>query len=261
MSAIEAELVKATKFKGAKFDDRQEYLRALLNVIDSKLSNEAYDNLTEEAVDWHTKAVKAHDTKQDIPEFDDAETEEAEEAEEAEDQDETEEADEEPPEQDELPLTSPKHPLHRKPKVTEEPEEPDDDETNNAEAVDAADEPAVETDEDDGQGEKPPAKAAKPKAKGKTVKEAKPFKKPKRVIDYNAIYGEKDRYGIVKGTKTAEAVKLYEKGVTSAQLMDELGGRHYNVLARLSQQGHKIEKLQGGVWKVTHKDDIKKKSK
>jgi hypothetical protein len=238
MNEIEAELVKAAKFKDKGYDDRQDYLAALLIAMDKKISDDQYDLLSDEAVAWHVKAVEAKDNSKEIPDFEGSEIEDDE----------------------ELPLTDPKHPLHRPSAEAEETEDDEvDPETVNPEPVEEDEEPVP---------------APKPKAKAKVAKaakveepeeaepeEPKAEKKPKRKIDYTTLTGEKDRYGIVKGTKTSEAVKLYEKGRTLAQVTDELGGRHYNILKRLTKDGHLVEKLEGGVWKITHKDDLTKKSK
>lgn len=160
----------------AKFNDRQDYLAALLHLIDTKLSNDDYDRLTDDAVKWHHAAVKAHESQSEIPDFMEPE--------------------EQPPE-------SP-------PKRTQRPPEP------------------VGT---------------------------------KKRPDYSKITGEKDRYGITIGTKTAEAIKMYEEGCSAKQILDELGGRHYNILKKLQKEGHRISKTELGVWTLTHKDDLQPKEK
>ncbi len=85
-------------------------------------------------------------------------------------------------------------------------------------------------------------------------------KKPKREpTGYEDITGEKDRYGITIGTKTHKAVLMYEKGVTCKQIEDAIGGRHRNILKQLAKAGHRVEKLGGGVFKVTHSSENGKK--
>lgn len=98
------------------------------------------------------------------------------------------------------------------------------------------------------------AKPRKP-AKAKAGKAEKPESKVN--IDYTALTGEKDRYGVTKGTKTSMAVAMYEKGATTKQITAELGGRFYNILKQLVKDGHTVEKQEGGVWKLIHKDDVK----
>lgn len=229
VSPIEAELVKATKFKKAKYPDRQQYLSALLEAID-KLTNEAYDSLSDEAFAWHKEAVPAREAKTPIPDFTEAEeTEDATPVEEATEHDET--------------------------GISEE-------QTAEAEATEEIQASVPEDGGHAGQQDGSGDKKAATKSKGKTAAPAKEAKKPsKKSPDYTALTGEKDRYGIIIGTKTAEAVKMYEKGCTAAQIYEALDGRFYNILKRLTGEGHRVEKLEGGVWKLTHKDDLKKKGK
>jgi hypothetical protein len=65
----------------------------------------------------------------------------------------------------------------------------------------------------------------------------------------------KDRYGLRVGSKTSRAVELYEQGVKMCVVREELGCNYYNVLNKLSQQGHIIEHLDGGIIKIRHKED------
>jgi hypothetical protein len=263
MTSVEEELVKATKFKGAKFTERQDYLAALLMAIDSKLRDDDYDNLSDEAVSWHTNAVAKYEAKDEIPDFEEAEEIDPEDEEGAEENSEAEEAAEAADE--ELPLTDKRHPLHR-PAPTQEPE---DEEAADAEPVDEAveadEEPdAVAEEEAEEPSPKPARKAAKPAKAPKAAApdkaaRAAPVKKPQKPIDYTKLTGDRDKFGVVIGTKTHEAVKMYEKGATGAQIVDALGGRHYNILTKLTEQGHRVEKLDGGVWKLTHRDAIKAK--
>ena len=207
LPTIEAELVKATKFRG-KYDERQDYLAALLHAIDSKLSNDDYDNLSDEAVKWHHAAVKAHETQEDIPDFEG----EAEEA-------------------DKLPLTDPRHPIQRP-----EPE----DEIGPVE--DEPPEPVAELEEAE----------EKPKPVKKVVHPIGSSKRP----DYTKVTGDKDKWGIVKGTLTSRALEMYEQGCTAKQLLDELGGRHYNILKKMVKEGHQLSKTELGVWTLKHKDNL-----
>jgi hypothetical protein len=104
-----------------------------------------------------------------------------------------------------------------------------------------------------------PAKGPKPKKAKEKIKEKVKPKITKSPKDYLVITGDKDRFGVILGTKTHEAVKMYVKGTTQNQIVEALGSRYYNILGRLAQEGHRVEKLPGGVWKVTHRDDLTKK--
>jgi hypothetical protein len=81
------------------------------------------------------------------------------------------------------------------------------------------------------------------------------------ITPYDNLTGEKDRFGLFIGTKTQQAVALYEKGATCKQVEMELAGRHRNILKRLALDGHRVEKLEGGVYKITHRDDFGAKVK
>lgn len=91
----------------------------------------------------------------------------------------------------------------------------------------------------------------------------KPGPKPKKSTKtpYDTLSGNKDRYGTYEGTNTSKAVALYEKGATVRQVSDVLGGKYRNILKRLVEEGHLVEKLEGGVYRVTHKDDVVAKGK
>jgi hypothetical protein len=111
-----------------------------------------------------------------------------------------------------------------------------------------------------------PEVKAKPKAPARAKVENIPAK-PKAIQkgtfpepDYANISGKRNRFGVIDGTKTAEAIKMYVKGASSQDIMERLGGRYYNILKKLMAEGHKVEK-EGSVWKLTHKDDVKTKKK
>jgi hypothetical protein len=259
---VEQELIKATKFKGVKFTRRQDYLAALLAAIDSKLNDDAYDNLSDEAAEWHKTAVAAFESKDDIPDFEEPlEDEPEDDPEEAEDDS---SEDEETAEDDEVDdeATDKEEPLN-----STEAEEPEDDEAGDTEPTDEADGPAGEADDGVGDGEEEaqaPARKKAAKAKAKPVKEQDKkvtTKVAKKVIDYTKLTGARNEYGIIIGTKTHEAIKLYEKGATLKQVENAIGGRHYNILTKLAGEGHKVEKLEGGVWKLTHKGSPKGNTK
>lgn len=220
MSEIEVEIVKATKVKEASFKARQDYLAALVRGID-KLDNDKWDNLSDEAVAWHAAAVAQMDKKRQIEDFANAEFEETtnDDATGSEDVDRSVQTESE---------SSTDSAVEIKPLEGEEQTE--------------------EVEE-----KKPPKQPKAKKVKG----QPSPDVKPGDVERYGKITGEKDRFGITVGTKTHDAVKMYATpdGATLKQTGDKLGGRHYNILAKLAKDGHKVEKLPGGVWRVSHKDD------
>lgn len=99
-------------------------------------------------------------------------------------------------------------------------------------------------------------KAADPVApKPKTKKEKSP---PSR---YDTISGIKDRFGVVVGTKTHDAVLMYERGTTVRELAATIGGKHYNILNRLKKLGHTVVPRPEGGFKLTHRDDVEKGKK
>lgn len=75
---------------------------------------------------------------------------------------------------------------------------------------------------------------------------------------YDYLSGERDRYGIIVGTKTHDAVLMYERGTSARELLKALGGRHYNILGRLQRDGHKVVRLANHRFRVTHRDDVAK---
>lgn len=133
----------------------------------------------------------------------------------------------------------------------------------------AEDAPSIEDDDpeaaEDTLEDEPPAKKAKPTKAAKPAKVAKAEKpeKPKKQrpqVDYEALTGEKDRFGVTKGTKTSLAVSMYNRkdGATVKQIDEATGGRYMNVLTKLQKDGHLVEK-DGKFWKLTHREDIVKK--
>lgn len=229
VSPLEQELIDATGFKGPKKAKRQDFLAGLVRAT-VDLDQDTFDNLSDEAAEWAETGVKALNDKEDIAEFV-----EPEEAEEPADEDETDtdhEADE----------AAADKKARAKPNGTDTDEEEELDPTD--------DNPEDDEPEHDPEAIKAAAKARKADKKAKS----------KEVTDqYAAITGEKNRYGITKGTMSDKAIAMYEKGATSKQIKDELGGRHYNILKRLQDEGHKVEKLEGGQWKLTHHADLKTK--
>jgi hypothetical protein len=279
VSEIEAELVKLLKFKKhpEDYEDRQKYLTALAEAVDGIKDDTVFDRMTEPAYDWLQDAVEARNKKQGIEDFPDAEPEEV------------------PEEVDnlsDLPLTDPHNPLHRTPapktdddkdnettEVDEEAPEETAEEEAGEEAIEAAEEsdgvgevlPQPDTETDSTQSGADPTPAKKKRKKhvqaGKYIKKKRgkpdiqPKHKPGKEPNYKAITGKKDRYGITLGTKTAEALKMFEKGCTMRDVVIDQGDTYYNVLRRLEKRGHRIEKLENKVLRLIHKDDLEKKAK
>jgi hypothetical protein len=232
---------------------------------------EVANGSTEEA-EPDKEEVEEDDTEEadeDDAEEDEEEVEEEPEEEEEEEEDATESVDDtEAAEEDEV-------------DADEEEEESEESEPASAKAVasdDNGDEEEVEEEEVDSTGvesktgsgdaaadkPKPAAKKGGKKGKDKVEVKAKPLKivrakrGPTTPTRYDDLTGEKDRFGVVIGTKTHEAVKMYEAGTTAKELYEKLEGRFYNILSKLQSDGHMVEKLAGGLWKLTHKDDLKK---
>lgn len=216
VSEIETEIAEATKFKPPKggYPNRQDHLAALARAS-NKLTDDEFDELSDDAANWLSTAIKALNARAEIEDFEDAENTEAAE--------ETDEEAEEPEAASGAALEA------------------------EAEAENEAEEAAQET------------KATKPK-KGakKAAKESKPVRPKQDLSRYDKISGERDRYGVMIGTKTHDAVLMYEKGVTGAQIFEKLQGRFFNILRDLGKKGHRVEKLPGGIFKLTHQDDLPK---
>lgn len=223
---LEKELVKATKIKALDHEDRQDFLAAVSRAA-HKLKDDDYDNLSNEAAIWHKAAVDALNAKEEIPDFDGSIGDEAPET----------EADE--------------------PEATETEDEASEDE-------DEVDEPELELEEP--APKKKVAPAAKPaKAEKAPPKPSKAATKKRleenklKRIKYSELSGEKDKFGIIDGTKTSQAVAMYEKGATTAEIRAALQGRYFNILRKLTADGHLVEKKENGKIYVIHKDDVKAK--
>jgi hypothetical protein len=215
-SAIEQELLKATKFKMPKegYSERQDYLAALARA-GYKLDTPTYDDLTDPAADWVNDGVKSLNQRHELLEFPDWVEDEPEA--EAENQDE-------------------------------------------ADAEDAEDEAAsVVVDKSSTVPRKkmgrPPA--PKPDKAGPRKRKTKPHPTEAATVKtrYDHLTGEKDKWDLIKGTKVSDAVAMYERGTTSAELKEVLGGRFYNVLKKLQKDGHLVERTPEGIFKVTHITD------
>lgn len=65
---IEKELLKATNFKKKTFKNRQDYLAAIVRAVNG-LENDDFDQLSNEAADWFNQAVRALNSKNELPDF------------------------------------------------------------------------------------------------------------------------------------------------------------------------------------------------
>ena len=106
MSSVIKTLEKATDVKASKGEDRQEYLARLIKAV-SKLSDEAYEELSEEAQDWNNAAVIATKAKEEIPDPEESTAPKAKAKKVTADEDED-EADDEDEDEDEAPAKSKK---------------------------------------------------------------------------------------------------------------------------------------------------------
>ena len=67
-SAIEQELMDASKFKSKNYPDRQDELAALIRAVE-RLPDAKFDELSDAAVDWYNKAATAMNEHDEIPDF------------------------------------------------------------------------------------------------------------------------------------------------------------------------------------------------
>lgn len=229
MSEYEKEVVNLIKFKVGEYEDRQDYLASLIRATDKWLqkhdaNGDIFDGWDNDLAGWFDEAVHAMNAKKEIPDFPDAELGDEESV-----PDETESEDESAevagPEADPEDSVPPNGPA-------EQDSEPQAEEMADAETSQPRDE---------GSSQSP-----KPKYKGKVKTRYDDCDDKKR-----------DRFGVIIGTKTHDVVALYEKGTTSAEIEEKIGGRHYNILRTLAKKGHRVAKMPGGGFKLTHKDDLR----
>lgn len=240
MDEVEKEVLEATGFKPQKeYPDRQDYLAALARAVND-LGHEDFDQLSNEAVDWFNASAQALNDQEDLPDFDGV-----------------------------LPDEE-----------TDEPDQPEEASAAEADDIDEEGEEEPEDDnsvEEDGVDESPPTKKPKEKpaktAKGGTKAKEKPTKVAKKdatpkklshppvrqLKDPSEI--EFDRFGLAIGTKNAAAAAMLVQGCRMADITQELRGTYYNMLRKLIQNGHKLEKQGNGILVLVHKDDIEKSTK
>jgi len=68
VTAIETELLKVTKLKAEKGEDRQDFLERLVEAMQD-ISDDKWEKVSKPAQDWSNKAAKAVVAKKEIPEF------------------------------------------------------------------------------------------------------------------------------------------------------------------------------------------------
>lgn len=236
MHDVERELIKVTKYKvKRKFDNRQDYLGSILNAA-AKLSQEEFDDLTQEAADWVNAAADAKNNKEpELPDFDEVEVVDEEgneltpdEADEPEGDDESEESEEDEDDDSEFDDDDEDD--------SDEDEEPD--EEDNGEDIEGTVLlPAVQ-EKHKGEVAPPPPNPAKKLPSKVTAK----VKNEAAVRHGKAVEIGLDKWGCMEGTKNSQALALFEKGTTAKEVKEALGGTFYNVLARVQKAGHRVEK-------------------
>jgi hypothetical protein len=134
-----------------------------------------------------------------------------------------------------------------------EPDEEPEEEVEEAEPEEEIEEEAEIEDE--------PEPEVKPKKAKKAAKEkpkkVKPRKKIKREGEELNEEGARDKYGVVIGTIRHEVLKFFEKGATQAECKKEFGQTYYNLLNLMALQGHLVERTGPGVFRLTHKEEVK----
>jgi hypothetical protein len=244
---LEKELIKATGFKPPKggYKDRQDELAALAR-LGSKLPDDDFDDLSDEAGNWVNAAVKAIVAKGTIKDFtDDTGTAPEDDAEEARDATPDEDGEQQEPEDGDS---------SGKDDTEADAQAEADAEANNE--ADEADQEVIKPHKRRKHDTKRP-KVDPAKIKRQEVRLARGKALEGMATRYDHLDGSIDRYGVLIGTKTHDAVLLYEKGTTSKELLEKAGGRFYNILRRLSENGHLVERSPEGVFTLTHKDEIR----
>lgn len=261
MHAIEKELIKVTAYKArTKFSDRQDYLSSILNAV-LKLTDDDFNDLSDDAAGWCNAAVEAKNSKQDeLPDFDEVAPDDSEEDEGDDAADE--EGDEADGDDDGDTVAGDAGDGDSDADTTAVDDASDDEAEEEPDPSDDEDEP-----EDDEPEAKPSAKkgAAKPAKVSKPVDKApvkkftpppkpkppKPFVKKVKVPDEEDVI--MDKWGCMEGSKNSQALTLFEKGATTKEVKDAIGGTYYNILKKMVLDGHTMEK-EGALIKLMHKD-------
>jgi hypothetical protein len=107
----------------------------------------------------------------------------------------------------------------------------------------------------------PPKKAAKGKKAQTKPDEDEEAPAPKKRVPAPkkpaAAVSGADEYGVTGG-KSQQAIKMLEKGCRMSDITEEVGGTYYNLIQRLTKDGHVVEKTGNGMLKLTHADKAKK---
>ena len=274
MHAIEREIIKITKYKvQRKFDDRQDYLRSVLLAVQN-LDDSKFDDLSDEAAEWANACVEIENGKRgaDLPDFDEVEaeaepdevvendfTEGDSDDDDSDDDDTDDEAEAESDEDEDL----------------EDEDDPPASEDGGEDLTGHEDDPDLEDDDDgepvedlaadaqlDLEEEEAPKKVSKKKPAAKKAKahkvppkEEKIPNPPRRPRPEPGNDIELDKWGCMAGSKNSKALALFEEGATSGEIKRELGGTYYNVLKKMIEQGHRLEKY-GAITKLIHRDEL-----
>lgn len=237
MHAIERELIRVTEYKvQRKFTDRQDYLKSIFNAA-NKMSDDSFNDISEEAYHWLNSCVQALNTSRnaDLPDFDEAELPEV---------------PDDPPPEPSPPDTPPDEPEDEEPDAEDEAEEdePDSDtEADEEPEIEEAEEEVVKAKEEP----KKRKKAEKHKVPPKPKKQPPPDPVPPELEDDTIL----DKWGCIVGSKNSTVLAMFEKGATTKEVKDAMGGTYYNLLNKMRQRGHRIEK-DGALVKLTHKADL-----
>lgn len=266
--AVEQELIQITMYKvRTKFADRQDYLGSILNAT-MKLTDDDFNNLSDEAAEWANAAVHAKNNKEDIPDFDEVTPDGV-----ADPDDEPEEDDDAPDEEaegedggDDDDDTGGNDDSDSASSSDDDGDDDGDVEDDEADAEDdEGDEAESDEDEPDEEPEpepKPAPKKAVKKHKHKMkvpLRESKPPKPKLHNRDPRAYKQEDvvlDKWGCMEGSKNSRAMAMFEKGASAKEVKQKLGGTYYNMLKKIVQDGHDIGK-EGNIIKIVHKDDKK----
>lgn len=85
-----------------------------------------------------------------------------------------------------------------------------------------------------------------------------PITKAKCIKTLKHFGKEKDKFGVVAGSKTSAALVLYERGATIKYVIAQTNTAGLSALTVLSKVGHLVKRMPNKVIKLTHKNDIRK---
>ena len=253
--SLEQELLNATGVIPDEFKNRRKMLEAIVRTI-NKLPEDGYNELSDAAIEWYESSVKAMNNKppKAPPEIEMAspkpEPEDDEEYEDDEDADEEPEADEDDEDEPEVEEAQAEV---LSPSIDQGTAELEASVLSDRDDV-ADPEPAPRKQK---KGKAKKAKAPKPPTKAELERAAGGPSRYEKMIKYG---GTKNRYGVYEGTKAHDAILMFEKGATMAEIRDAVGDTKYNLKRDLIKAGHLFEK-DGKKFKLTHKDDVDKKPK